>query len=184
MIWYMYILWNNKFWLTFITTSRYNFLWWELLRSILLASIQQQHCIGVTRLYITSPGLIYLITENLYLLSPFSPFSTPASGKHKSVLSIYEFGFGFYFLSSKHKWEHTVFAFLVWLISLGLYVISSQTYGDTCQLLWEPWSQSFWKLYSNRSLRFSHCPWRSLCPVLRRKLMEAEWCCITDEALC
>ena len=39
-------------------------------------------------LYITSPGLIYLMTENLYLLSPFSSLSTSTSGKHKSVLSM------------------------------------------------------------------------------------------------
>ena len=46
-------------------------------------------------LYITSLGLMYLITGSLYLLTTFIKFSlspTPAASNHKSNLFFYEFG--------------------------------------------------------------------------------------------
>ena len=49
----------------------------------------------VTMQNITSPGLIYLITGNLYLLTAFTYFILPlppACGNHQSVLCIYECG--------------------------------------------------------------------------------------------
>ena len=46
----------------------------------------------VTRLYITSPGHVYFITEGLYILTPVTYFffSPSPSGNHQSVLCIYE----------------------------------------------------------------------------------------------
>ena len=44
-------------------------------------------------LYVTFPGLIYLITGSLYLLTSFFHFThplLPASGRHQSILCIYE----------------------------------------------------------------------------------------------
>ena len=58
----------------------------------------------VTMLYVTSPGLIYLITGSLYLLTPFTQFTrplppAPASGDyHLLSVCIYELGFWFCFV--------------------------------------------------------------------------------------
>ena len=51
----------------------------------------------VTMLYITSPGLIYLITKSLHLWPPPPISLLSASGNHQSVLCIYKFSFFFRF---------------------------------------------------------------------------------------
>ena len=74
----------------------------------------------VTMLYIASLGLnLFLITESLYLLTPFttSPTSQPPPLATTSLFSVSQFGYLVLFLSnSVHKWDHTVFVFFsVWL---------------------------------------------------------------------
>lgn len=58
----------------------------------------------VTMLYITSPWLIYLINESLYLLIPFTHFThphLPSSGNHQAVLC--EFCFSGIILHHSYK---------------------------------------------------------------------------------
>ena len=63
-------------------------------------------------MYIISPGLIYLITASLYLLTTFTPFTNVpppplfASGHHQSVLGVYELDFLFVFLDFMCKGNH------------------------------------------------------------------------------
>ena len=52
-------------------------------------------------LYMTFPGLIYLITGSLCLLTSFFHFThplLPASGRHQSILCIYELKHIFFWL--------------------------------------------------------------------------------------
>ena len=83
-------------------------------------------------LCIISSWLIYFKTRSLHLLTSFThsadlPIPFP-SCSCQSLLCIYELGFyccfvlfcWFWFLDSTYKWNHMVFVFLVWLISLSI----------------------------------------------------------------
>ena len=60
-------------------------------------------------LYLTSPRLIYVINGSLYLLTPFTHFTSPCpAGNHQSVLCNSELCF---VLDSTYKWDHMVFVF-------------------------------------------------------------------------
>ena len=67
----------------------------------------------VSILYITSWWLIYFITGSLYLLTPFTHFTTPYPLTTTSMFSAFEFGVLFCFvLDFTYKWDHMVFVFL------------------------------------------------------------------------
>ena len=92
------------------------FLWWELLRYT-LCNFQIYG-----RLLLTIVAMMYIIFSTYLSYNwKFGPFDllpsfclppTPASGRHQSTLSIYEFDFFFSEGGSTYKWDHTVFVFL------------------------------------------------------------------------
>ena len=99
-------------------------LWWKLLGFTLKTAFKYfpEVLTMVIMLYIISPGLIYLITESLWLLTPIiqSPCSLSlASGNYKSnsfdlVVAVF-----FFFLIPHVRAIYTVVLFL-WLFSLGI----------------------------------------------------------------
>lgn len=88
MIWYMYILWND-YAISLVNihhhTVRHFFLWWEL--KISLSNFQIHNTVlstVVTMLYIAFPGLIYLISWEVWTFWPPLPILlTPVN--HQSV---------------------------------------------------------------------------------------------------
>ena len=92
-------------------------MWWECLRSTLLAKLKYitQLLTIVTSLNIWSPELIHLTTVSLGTSSYFPHPQAP--GNHHSTLWFHEFEF--FFLDSTSEWDHPVFTFLFWLISLS-----------------------------------------------------------------
>ena len=66
----------------------------------------------VTTLYSTSPRLIYFITRNLYLLTPFTHLTHPAPLATTNLFSVHLSSVFVFVLDSTYKWDHMVFVFL------------------------------------------------------------------------
>ena len=73
----------------------------------------------VTALYITSPELIYLITESLYFLTNFIQFPNHLPLESTSLLCLYEvFSFFFKILCIRERIQYLSFS--IWFVSLSM----------------------------------------------------------------
>ena len=78
-------------------------------------------------LFIMSLWFIYFVTRGLYLLMPFNHFAPTISlpfDDHTFAVCTDESVF-ICFLDSTYMWNHTVFVFPVWFISLSLMLYRS-----------------------------------------------------------
>ena len=80
-----------------------------------LCSFQIYHTAVLTiviMFYITSPEILFLITEILYL---WRSFQSPHSRAPPLVTRSSSMNLAFFFFNSSYKWDYIVFVFLSWL---------------------------------------------------------------------
>lgn len=135
----MHILQNDyhsRFSSTSITSHSYKF--FLVVRTFKISSLSNFQIDNIvlltkaTMLYIAFPGLIYLTTRSLYLLTTFSHFSHSPSPP-LTTTNLFCVSMSLVFLDSTYKWDKRV-SLYVWLISVS--IISSCYFW--CCYKWHP----------------------------------------------